>query len=352
MNNQNATNSEIENNGSQHKKDVLITALLFIFLPSITLIISKKFQVNPLVVLGIMLFFIYFFKKITFIFNNKSSTTKETNFKNNVNINTETVIKHNSDTNIEDDIAIFSGEEHNIYNYEISKNITNHTLEAIMNIDLIELNNKDIYFIEAGKFVIETNRASIGVLQRVFKIGYNRAKKIIDELYETGVVSTELSHGQREILMNLSEFSILCYNLYLLETENCSTDLSIHEIKQLTSEHIDYDSMSGYEFEYFCAKLLERNNFKNVEITQSSGDHGIDILAEKDDISYAIQCKCYSSNVGNASVQQAHTGKTIYHKDIAVVLTNQYFTQQAINEANILGVKLWDRDKLNQLIDN
>ncbi len=50
--------------------------------------------------------------------------------------------------------------------------------------------------------------------------------------------------------------------------------------------------------------------------------------------------------------QQAHIGKSLYYKDIAVVLTNQYFTQQAQEEANALGVKLWDRNKLEELINN
>ncbi|NBH15355.1 restriction endonuclease [Lachnospiraceae bacterium] len=109
--------------------------------------------------------------------------------------------------------------------------------------------------------------------------------------------------------------------------------------------------MEGHQFEYFCADILKKNGFENVEVTQGSGDHGIDILAEKDGISYAIQCKCYSSNIGNAAVQQAHTGKSLYHKDIAVVLTNRYFTAQAKEEAQALGVKLWDRDKLNSMIE-
>ncbi|MCM1327273.1 MAG: restriction endonuclease [Lachnoclostridium sp.] len=110
--------------------------------------------------------------------------------------------------------------------------------------------------------------------------------------------------------------------------------------------------MSGNEFEHFCADVLKENGFKNVEVTQGSGDHGIDILAEKDGISYAIQCKCYSSNIGNSAVQQAHTGKSLYHKDVAVVLTNRYFTPQAVEEAQALGVKLWDRDKLNEMINS
>ena len=118
------------------------------------------------------------------------------------------------------------------------------------------------------------------------------------------------------------------------------------------SNNTNFDNMEGFEFEHFCADILSKNGFENVEVTQSSGDHGIDILAEKYGISYAIQCKCYSSNIGNSAVQQAHTGKSLYHKDIAVVLTNQYFTQQAIDEASVLGVKLWDRDKLQELISN
>lgn len=112
----------------------------------------------------------------------------------------------------------------------------------------------------------------------------------------------------------------------------------------------DYDTLDGHAFEHFCTEVLRKNDFHNVEVTQGSGDHGIDILAEKDSISYAIQCKCYSSNIGNAAIQQAHTGKSIYKKDIAVVLTNRYFTTQAKQEADTLGVKLWNRDKLNEMI--
>ena len=120
-----------------------------------------------------------------------------------------------------------------------------------------------------------------------------------------------------------------------------------------TSDNIDdIDNIDGHDFEYFCADILRKNGFSDVEVTQGSGDHGIDITAIKDEISYAIQCKCYSSNIGNAAVQQAHTGKSLYHKDIAVVLTNQYFTAQAKEEADVLGVKLWDRDKLQELVNN
>lgn len=116
--------------------------------------------------------------------------------------------------------------------------------------------------------------------------------------------------------------------------------------------NISYDSMNGHQFEHFCADLLKKNGFVNVFVTQGSGDHGIDILAEKDEITYAIQCKCYTSNIGNSSIQEAHSGKGIYKKDIAVVMTNRYFTSQAIDDAKALGVKLWDRTQLEKFINN
>lgn len=123
-----------------------------------------------------------------------------------------------------------------------------------------------------------------------------------------------------------------------------------YEIQDQDYQDKNYDEMSGLEFERYCGYLLQKNAFTDIKITQASGDHGIDILAEKSGISYAFQCKCYSDNVGNDAIQQAHTGKCLYHMDIAVVITNRYFTQQAQDEAKQLGVKLWDRDKLNELI--
>lgn len=112
------------------------------------------------------------------------------------------------------------------------------------------------------------------------------------------------------------------------------------------------DTMEGHSFEYYCAGILSKNGFTNVEVTKGSGDQGIDILAEKDDIKYAIQCKCYSSDLGNKPVQEAFAGKSIYNCQIAAVLTNRFFTQGGIDAAKATGVLLWDRNKLQSLIDS
>lgn len=65
---------------------------------------------------------------------------------------------------------------------------------------------KDDYFVEAGRFIIEKDKASIGLLQRAFKIGFNRAARIMDQLYEAGVVGDEEGTKPRKILMSSEEF--------------------------------------------------------------------------------------------------------------------------------------------------
>ena len=66
--------------------------------------------------------------------------------------------------------------------------------------------DKDVYFVDAGKFVIEKDKASIGMLQRVFKIGFNRAARIMDQLCEAGVVGEEEGTKPRKVLMSMEQF--------------------------------------------------------------------------------------------------------------------------------------------------
>ena len=64
----------------------------------------------------------------------------------------------------------------------------------------------DEYFADAGRFIIEKNKASIGMLQRVFKIGFNRAARIMDQLAEAGVVSEENGTRARTVQMDMPTF--------------------------------------------------------------------------------------------------------------------------------------------------
>ena len=60
--------------------------------------------------------------------------------------------------------------------------------------------DRDTYFIEAGKLIIEKEKASIGMLQRMFKIGFNRAARIMDQLAQAGVVGPEEGTKPRKVL--------------------------------------------------------------------------------------------------------------------------------------------------------
>ena len=112
----------------------------------------------------------------------------------------------------------------------------------------------------------------------------------------------------------------------------------------------DFDRMDGWEFEEYIAKLLVRNGYIHVEVTRGSKDQGVDILAQKDGISYAIQCKHYEAKVPNKAVQEAYAGARFYGCDVPVVLTNSYFFPSAVELGDEIGVELWDRDELRKMI--
>ena len=69
--------------------------------------------------------------------------------------------------------------------------------------------DRDEYFVEAARFIIEKDKASIGMLQRVFKVGFNRAARIMDQLADAGIVGEEEGTKPRKILMSISEFEQL-----------------------------------------------------------------------------------------------------------------------------------------------
>ena len=109
------------------------------------------------------------------------------------------------------------------------------------------------------------------------------------------------------------------------------------------------DHMEGLEFEYYCADLLAANGFIEVEVTKGSGDYGIDILAEKDGVTYAVQCKRYTGLVGVKAVQEAYAGRDYYDRMVGAVMTNQYFTKPAAEAARKLKILMWDRDYIEIL---
>ncbi len=111
------------------------------------------------------------------------------------------------------------------------------------------------------------------------------------------------------------------------------------------------DKMDGHQFEYACADILKANGYKHVKVTRGSGDFGVDVIAEKDKVRYAIQCKRYNHKLDNTPIQEVVGGLAYYQCDKGAVMTNQYFTEPAKQLAQVNDIKLLDRDTLSHMVD-
>lgn len=178
----------------------------------------------------------------------------------------------------------------------------------------------------AIKIILSENNPSLSLIQVRLRLSLNDAIAVMDDLVSIGFI-TDYKTSTPKIL-----------NSNILSQPN-PTQLSISFV----------DSMDGHSFEYFCADILRYNGYSSVQVTSGSGDFGVDILCKKNNHSFAIQCKCYSNNVGNKSVQEVFSGKAFYKCDYAIVITNSYFTAAAEETARLTDVHLWDRGRLNEL---
>ena len=109
-----------------------------------------------------------------------------------------------------------------------------------------------------------------------------------------------------------------------------------------TSNYQEFKSIkTGIEFEYFLADLLKKNGYE-TELTPKSNDYGADIIATRDNIKYAIQCKFYSKPIGINAVQEVLGALQYYKCNVAIVATNNTYTNNALELAQKSNVILWD----------
>ena len=119
----------------------------------------------------------------------------------------------------------------------------------------------------------------------------------------------------------------------------------------VAAELAEIDEMTGLEFEQYAADLFEKLEYENVTVTGSSHDQGADIIMERDGVRFAVQCKVYSTRLGNTPVQEIVAAREFYGCHVGVVITNSYFTDFAVDLAKANRVLLWDRVHLAALIN-
>ena len=117
------------------------------------------------------------------------------------------------------------------------------------------------------------------------------------------------------------------------------------ELKYAKSGLRAIDRMSGTEFEEFVAAQLRIAGY-SVAPTASTGDYGVDLIAKKDGVRMAIQCKRLAKAVGVAAVQQVVAGALHHGCNRTVVVTNQTFTKAARQLASTHQCRLVGRTQL------
>jgi len=120
----------------------------------------------------------------------------------------------------------------------------------------------------------------------------------------------------------------------------------LYEKKRLARSGVnDIDQMDGKTFEKYLEVLFKKLGYQ-VERTRYVGDYGADLVVRKNEIKTIIQAKRYKKNVGIKAVQEAVAAKGYYECDEAMVVTNSFYTKQAVELAKANHVKLWNRDDL------
>ncbi|MCV7441303.1 restriction endonuclease [Mycobacterium paraense] len=118
------------------------------------------------------------------------------------------------------------------------------------------------------------------------------------------------------------------------------------DLRYAMSDLAAVDDMSGIEFEAFVAAQLRTVGW-GVTHTASTGDYGVDLVAQKDGTRMAVQCKRQAKAVGVAAVQQVVAGARQHGCDRAVVVTNQAFTKAARQLAATHRCRLVGREQLH-----
>ena len=234
--------------------------------------------------------------------------------------------------------------------------LMSHFSEAIKNIELYEslpMNDSEKILIANYKNELISNKQAYiekAILEH-YKIIYDAIET--KQIYLSKKIYNATENLRYSINKHSRHFGENNRNLASLILEK--TDLITNFIKKYidascTDIKHNFDEMKGQDFEKYCAYLLTTYGFVDVEVTRGSGDQGVDIIGTYNNVKHAIQCKRYSHKLGNTPIQEVAAGKNYYNCQTALVITNNFFTESAIELAKANNVVLWDRQKLLQLI--
>lgn len=156
---------------------------------------------------------------------------------------------------------------------------------------------------------------------------YSKFAERLRLTYMLHLDASDLMNSHKEMINNAAEAvaqAVWPYYMHLCDQEK--------------SSFLD-DIVDPYEYEECIAEEFNELGWE-CRVTTGSGDQGADVIAVKEGLRLVIQCKLYSTPVGNKAVQEVAAAKTFYNGNCAVVITNNEFTTSAKQLAASLGVKL------------
>jgi len=199
----------------------------------------------------------------------------------------------------------------------------------------ISIKSKSVYNQEYSEVLEKMIRGFHNIVNNLFVIFHNASmNQLLGYDYE------QSKDGVQQHLKRITE----------MKEKDKDSDINLYNILYNDTQSV-INNFDIIHYNYNHSISIEKDcNFENAEVTTASHDYGVDVIAYKDNIKYAIQCKKYSSKVGIKAVQEVIGSRSMHKCHVGVVLTNNYFTKSAIELAEKNNIFLWDRNKLDELL--
>jgi HJR/Mrr/RecB family endonuclease len=175
-----------------------------------------------------------------------------------------------------------------------------------------------------------------------------KLRSLCKELHQGLSLRQELENTELQLAKLRENVAAQAAYKRALEQLNRLKDILGKERYELVSS--DWRSLRGIPFEDFLAQIFRSLGYQ-VKKTKVTGDQGVDLIVTRSDKQIAVQAKGYDGNVGNDSVQQAHTGMVFYNCNECIVITNSRFTRAAEELALSVRCRLIDGDQIVALIN-
>lgn len=185
----------------------------------------------------------------------------------------------------------------------------------------------DDWFRELGRFTADRIHRVDSYLRDSIPKKYQKYADILGLDYQLNIQLMNTDYTVKEVVDDLSFMIGSDVERYYERISNTHVPNQLDDV----DDPYEYEKSVANEF-----LSLGWNSYS----TSGSGDQGADVIAEKNGIKLVVQCKLYSSSIGNKAVQEVAAARGFYRGDISAVITNTDFTKSAKQLAESLGVYL------------